>query len=67
MDHQKGFVVGVRSRGGPVEAPRDHGFVVDHGELVMELVTESEARNAHALLLQWLGRNYSGIFWIFPH
>ena len=34
MDDQQGFVVGVSSGGRPIEAPRDHCFVVDHGELV---------------------------------
>ena len=38
MDHQQGFVVGVGSRGAPIEAPCDHRFVVDHGELVMKLI-----------------------------
>ena len=37
MDHQQGLVVGVSGGGRPVEAPRDHGFVVDHGELVMDI------------------------------
>ena len=35
MDDQQGFVVGVSSGGRPIEAPRDHCFVVDHGELVV--------------------------------
>ena len=48
MDCQQGFVVGVGSRGAPIEAPSDHGFVVDHGELVMQLVSASEPRGAHA-------------------
>ena len=38
MDDQQGFVVGVSSGGRPIEAPRDHCFVVDHGELVVQLV-----------------------------
>ena len=40
---QQGFVVGVSSGGRPIEAPRDHCIVVDHGELVMQLVAASEA------------------------
>ena len=33
----------------PVEAACDHGFVVDHGELVMQLVATGEARGTDAL------------------
>ena len=36
----------------PVVALRDHRFVVDYGELVMELVASSKARGSDALLLQ---------------
>ena len=36
MDHQQGFVVGVCSRGRPVERTCDHSFVIDHGELVID-------------------------------
>ena len=54
MDHQQGFVIGVSSRGRPVEGSRDHGFVIDHGELVVELVAAGEARGAGALYLQWI-------------
>ena len=52
MDHQQGFIVGVSGSGRPVEGSSDHFFVVDHGELVMQLVASSEARGANALLLQ---------------
>ena len=38
MDDQQGFVVGVSSGGRPIEAPRDHCFVVDHGELVVDIL-----------------------------
>ena len=38
MDHQQGFTVGVSSRGRPVEVSRDDNFVINHGELVTELV-----------------------------
>ena len=38
MTHQQGFVVGVSSGGWPVEASLDHRFVVNHGELVVQLV-----------------------------
>ena len=38
VDHQQGFVVGVSSGRRPVEAPRDHCFVVDHGELVVQVL-----------------------------
>ena len=54
MDHQQGFVVGVSSRGGPVEGSCDHCFVVDHGELVVQLVSAVETGVADALLLQRL-------------
>ena len=53
MDDQQGFVVGVSSGGRPIETASDHCFVVDHGELVMQLVTAGEGRGADALLLQW--------------
>ena len=52
MDHQQGFIVGVSSGGRPIEAPRDHGFVVDHGELVVQLVSTGKAGGADALCLQ---------------
>ena len=52
MDDQQGFVVGVSSGGRPIEAPRDHCFVVDHGELVMDLVAAAEAGGGDALYLQ---------------
>ena len=35
MDHEQGFVVGVSSRGRPVETASDYCFVVDYGELVV--------------------------------
>ena len=53
MDHQQGFVVGVGSRGRPIEGSSDHFAVVDHGELVMQLVAAGEAWRADALCLQW--------------
>ena len=43
MDDQQGFIVGVSSRGRPVEGPFDHGFVVDHGELVIDILGISVA------------------------
>ena len=52
MDHQQGLVVGVSGGGRPVEAPRDHGFVVDHGELVIDIrgmcLSACFLRDAHA-------------------
>ena len=36
MDHQQCLIVGVCSRGRPIEGSCDHGFVVDHGELVID-------------------------------
>ena len=53
MNHQQGFVVGVSSGGRPIEAPRDNCFDVDHGELVVQLVSTRKAGSADALLLQW--------------
>ena len=38
MDHEQCFIVGVSSGGRPIEAPRDHCFVVDHGELVVDIL-----------------------------
>ena len=37
----------------PVEASSNHGFVVDHGKLVVELVATGEFWRADALYLQW--------------
>ena len=54
MDHQQGFVVGVCRRGRPVEGSCDYGFVIDHGELVVQLVAAGEAGCADALYLQWI-------------
>ena len=53
MDDQQGFVVGVSSGGRPIEAPRDHCFVVDHGKFVVEYVATGKAGGADALCLQW--------------
>ena len=52
MDHQQCFVVGVSSGGRPIETASDHCFVVDHGELVVQLVAAGEAGGADALYLQ---------------
>ena len=52
MDDQQGFVVGVSSGGRPIEAPRDHCFVVDHGKFVVQLVATGESWGADALCLQ---------------
>ena len=43
----------MSSRGLPVEGSRDHSFVIDHGELLVELVASGEARGADTLSLQW--------------
>ena len=44
----------MRSRVRPIEAPSDHAFVVDHGELVMDIVEMCLSawflRDAHASL-----------------
>ena len=41
MDHQQGLVVGVSGRRRKVEAAYDYSFVVDYGELVVQLVASS--------------------------
>ena len=51
MDHQQGFIVGVSSRGRPVEGSCDHGVVIDHSELVVELVSARKAGGADAQCL----------------
>ena len=38
VDHQQCLIVGVCSRGRPIEGSCDHGFVIDHGELVIEIL-----------------------------
>ena len=43
MDHQQGFVVGVCCGRRPVETASDHYFVVDHSELVIDLLGISVA------------------------
>ena len=53
MDHHQGFIVGVCRRGRPIEGTRDHFVVIDHGELVMQLVAAGEAGSRNTLCLQW--------------
>ena len=48
MDDQQGFIVGVSSQGRPVEGSCDHCFVVDHRELVVQLVATGKAESADA-------------------
>ena len=48
MNHQQGFVVGVSSRGRPIEGTSDHRFVIDHRELVVQLVATGKAGSADA-------------------
>ena len=38
MDHQQGFIVGVSSGGRAIETASDHCFVVDHSELVIDIL-----------------------------
>ena len=52
VDHQQGFIVGMSSGGGPIEGTSDHRFVVDHRELVVQLVATGKAGGADLLLLQ---------------
>ena len=67
MDDQQGFVVGVSGGGRPIEAPRDHGLVIDHSELVVELVATGKAGGADAFegLIQWLITRFylAGVIW----
>ena len=49
MDYQQGFIIGVGGSGRPVEAARDDCFVVDHGELMVQLVAMGQARGAYTL------------------
>ena len=51
VDHQEGFDVGIRSSWGPVEGSRDHFALVDHSELVVELVTACQAWCSYTV--QW--------------
>ena len=53
VNHEQGFIVGVGSSWGPVEGSSDHCFVVDHSELVMQLVAPGEAWGSDSLYLQW--------------
>ena len=53
MDHQQGLVVGVGSGVRPIEAPSNHCFVIDYGELLVQFVSAREAGGADALCLQW--------------
>ena len=53
VDKQQGFIVGVSSGRRPVEGSRDDCAVVDHGELVVQLVATGKAGGADAQLLQW--------------
>ena len=52
MDHQQGFVVGVSSGGALIQASSDHCFVIDHGELVVDILEMCLSawflRDAHA-------------------
>ena len=52
MNHQQGFVVGVSSRGRPIEGTSDHRFVIDHRELVIDILEMCLSawflRHAHA-------------------
>ena len=50
---QQGFVVGVCCRRRPVEGSSDHFELVDHGELVVQLVAVGEAWSADTKLLLW--------------
>ena len=45
MDHQQGFVVGVGCGWAPVEGSCDHGFFIDHAELVLEFIAVGEPNN----------------------
>ena len=61
VDHLKCFVVGMSGRGRPVEGSCDHFAVVDHGELVVQLVAACEARGADFFYRQRFRGNRSGM------
>ena len=72
MNHQQGFVVGVSSGGLPAEASSDHGFVGDHGDLVMELVAILNAAIRYSIGLSLDARSQifesqSGVPAFHPH
>ena len=48
MNDEQGFVVGMGSGGRPIEGSCDYRFVIDHGELVVELVTACKPGGADA-------------------
>ena len=72
MDHHQGFVIGVSSGGRPVEGSCDHFLVVDHGELVVDILEKClsalNLRDAHAAPAtvearrSWRGRNRNNGF-----
>ena len=66
MDYQQGFVVGVSRRGRPIEGSCDHNFVVDHGELVVDILemcfsacvlmdVQAHKARTKAALTDWIG------------
>ena len=62
MNHQQGFVIGVGSRWTPIEGSCDHCFVVDHGELVMQLVSAGEAGGQSLVVAVVYGSGASPLF-----
>jgi len=66
VDHQQRFVVGVSSRGAPIEAAGDHFFVVDHSKLVVDILemcisacglrgAQAQKASIKAALTDWTG------------
>ena len=51
MGHQQGFVIGVSRRGRLIEGFSDHFLIVDHSELVMQLVAAGEPRGADPVFI----------------
>jgi len=51
VNHQQGFVVGVSSRGRPVEESCEHGLVINHRELVVQLVAARKTGGCRCLVL----------------
>ena len=53
VDDYQGFVIGMGSRWRPVEAAGDHFPLIDHGELVVDIVetclADCDLRGAQAL------------------
>ena len=69
MDAQQCLVVGVSSQGRPIERTIDRSFVVDYGELVVDLVTARKATAVDPQLFRFFDNIkswFEQIFIVFP-